>query len=313
METRGLIKTLRAKFEGAIRSFEIKDYNNALKLTSSILSEISDTIEEIEKSYSKTLHENKIPQFKNDLNRLIELSRLSTMGRSEASQFFSLLSRVSTYISVLNGELRRLNPTENYWRKLFRLHRRKVLIGGGVAALVASALVIFLYMASLKHGLVGSYYSNKDLKKIYRKKMDKKIDFNWGFNSPLRNWKKDNFSVRWTGLLRVPHEGLYEFYTHADDGVKLWIDNQLLVDDWKIHKETVSHATMTLTEGYHPIKLEYFDDKRHAVIRLFWKHETSPRATVVTSDFLVPEEKYIDEISPDSDAELETDSEEAEN
>ncbi|MSR04956.1 MAG: hypothetical protein EXS04_05115, partial [Phycisphaerales bacterium] len=85
-------------------------------------------------------------------------------------------------------------------------------------------------------GLVGQYFSNDgnsgDFRTRVLTRIDSNINFNWNNGSPDPLVPVDAFSVRWTGTITAPTTGPCTFYTTTDDGTRLWIDGQLLVDKW---------------------------------------------------------------------------------
>lgn len=80
----------------------------------------------------------------------------------------------------------------------------------------------------------------------------------------------DRFSVKWKGKLKVDHEDNYTFYTQSDDGVKLWIDNRLIISDWQDHGVKENKGNIVLTKGMHDIELQFYENEGAAVIRLLW-------------------------------------------
>ncbi|MEK7570829.1 MAG: PA14 domain-containing protein [Patescibacteria group bacterium] len=99
-------------------------------------------------------------------------------------------------------------------------------------------------------------------------RQDAQINFNWGATtSPDPLIAVDNFSVRWTKQKQFA-AGDYQFILKSDDGVRFWIDDQLLVDDWTDHAEKVHTPTVTLTEGMHTVKLEYYEKAANAIMVL---------------------------------------------
>ena len=58
------------------------------------------------------------------------------------------------------------------------------------------------------------------------------MDFNWGTGSPDPSIGADTFSVCWQGEVEPQYTETYTFYVYTDDGVKLWVDGQLLINDW---------------------------------------------------------------------------------
>ena len=97
------------------------------------------------------------------------------------------------------------------------------------------------------------------------------INYNWGSGGPGNGIPNDNFSVRWTGRFTFP-AGISTFTTVSDDGVRLWVDNVLLIDRWTDHAPTTDTATQTLTAGDHDVKVEYYERGGGAVIQLTAVH-----------------------------------------
>lgn len=117
----------------------------------------------------------------------------------------------------------------------------------------ASAADTFTYGNGI--GLKGQYYTNNtsasfdsDIPVVTR--IDKKIAFNWGSGSPDSTVSNNAFKVRWTGKLRPLSNDTYTFYVTAGDGVRLYINNQLLIDSWNDKTTTVDSAQITLQKKY---------------------------------------------------------------
>lgn len=128
-----------------------------------------------------------------------------------------------------------------------------------------------------KQGLQAEYYSNMKFEgEPAVKRIDKKIDFNWGDRPPKGLTKNFGFSVRWTGTITVPENGSYTFAVSGDDGYRLYIDGKLLIDNWVEQAETTLKTELTLAGGKgHDIKLEYFQNQGDASIRLeYFKKST---------------------------------------
>jgi hypothetical protein len=93
---------------------------------------------------------------------------------------------------------------------------------------------------------------------------------NWHFDSPHRHVDGDHFSIRWTGELTF-HSGCYLFGLFADDGVRLWVDGELLVDEWHQGRAQYDAPVTYLTSGTHEIIVDYFEDTGEAEIRFWWE------------------------------------------
>ncbi len=116
------------------------------------------------------------------------------------------------------------------------------------------------------HEWRGVYYDNQNLTGdpiLIRN--DKAIDFNWKSGAPVSTLPQDRFSVRWTRTLKFD-EAFYRFTVRVDDGVRLWVDDQLVIDSWEpnpLHSVTVD---LRMAEGKHDLKLEYFERSGQARI-----------------------------------------------
>lgn len=83
----------------------------------------------------------------------------------------------------------------------------------------------------------------------------------------------DTFSIRWIGTVDAEYTEEYSFRTFTDDGVRLWIDGDPIINDWAIHPPKVNEASKLLTAGQHSIMMDYFENTGDALVRLFWKSE----------------------------------------
>jgi hypothetical protein len=105
---------------------------------------------------------------------------------------------------------------------------------------------------------------------------DSDVNFNWGLGSPDSTVPTDNFSARWTGTLTLPG-GNFRFWVRADDGVRVWLDNMLIHDEWSDGFKEVSTPVSGLASGYHPVRVEYYDRQGLAQIRFWYDYlGTSP-------------------------------------
>jgi PA14 domain/Family of unknown function (DUF6298)/Cellulase (glycosyl hydrolase family 5) len=106
----------------------------------------------------------------------------------------------------------------------------------------------------------------------------------------LRPVSHTPFSARWTGFIEPEFSEEYTFYTRSNDGVRLWIDDNPVIDNWTDHAETEDKGVIKLEAGRkHRIKLEYFYAGGSGVIRLFWssvsrKREIAPADRLSIAD-----------------------------
>jgi hypothetical protein len=103
---------------------------------------------------------------------------------------------------------------------------------------------------------------------------DKKIDFNWNNGSPDQDVPSDGFSARWTRTLSFD-KALYRFHLEMDDGAALWIDDQLVVDEWKRGSVREVTVDLELKKGAHDIKVEYYEAGGNARVSFWWEKLSS--------------------------------------
>jgi len=118
-------------------------------------------------------------------------------------------------------------------------------------------------------GLRGEYFNNDSLQgEPALARIDEKIDFHWGAGSYAPNGPDDRFSARWTGYFIPRTEDDYKFYVSADDGVRLFINDKQVIDDWQRHSETLDTYSTHLEKGKpYKIRLEYYEEVGTATVR----------------------------------------------
>jgi hypothetical protein len=115
----------------------------------------------------------------------------------------------------------------------------------------------------------GSYFDNRWLSgSPIMRRVDERIDFDWGYGAPGSIIPSDGFSVRWTRTAHLK-DGLYRFTTTTDDGVRLWVNNHLLIDKWQ-DQAARSYSGTIHVSGDVPIKMEYYENGGAALARLTW-------------------------------------------
>ncbi|HLY08353.1 MAG TPA: DUF6797 domain-containing protein [Planctomycetota bacterium] len=93
----------------------------------------------------------------------------------------------------------------------------------------------------------------------------------------------ENFFARWTGLLRCPEDGLYNFYVESDDGCRLYVDQELVVDNSDGRSMEQKADRLTLKAGDHAIRFEYFQAEGVAGVNLQWKTPSGGRQILPAS------------------------------
>jgi hypothetical protein len=117
----------------------------------------------------------------------------------------------------------------------------------------------------------GAYFSNVDLigaPIVVRN--DDAIDFDWGHAAPASGLPEDGFSVRWARTLAFT-EGLYRFDALVDDGLRLFVDGYLVIDEWRDGGRREVKAERRLAAGNHSLRVEYYERVGRASVQVWWQ------------------------------------------
>lgn len=91
--------------------------------------------------------------------------------------------------------------------------------------------------------------------------------------------RRENTGLMYEGFIKVPVDAVYHFYLSSDDGSKLWIDDELVIDDDGLHGDDEKSGSIALESGYHSIKLSYIQATGGANLQLlFGKKENEKQA-----------------------------------
>jgi len=119
-------------------------------------------------------------------------------------------------------------------------------------------------------GWTGNYFNNRDLSgSPTLTRTDADLRFDWGNGSPASGLSADNFSARWTRDIYFP-AGTYNFFAKHDDGLRLWVDNALVIDYWHDQPAQTHSGTRALSAGTHRVKVEYYEHTGFASVVVWW-------------------------------------------
>jgi hypothetical protein len=138
-------------------------------------------------------------------------------------------------------------------------------------------------------GLVGHYFKGREFAGKPALRLDKEIAFDWGEGAPgVRGVGADDFCVRWTGQVKAEKSGTYTFIAEADDGVRLWVNGQKLVDAWIDQGATEYKGDLKLEAGKnYDVVMEYFENSGFAVAKLSWSVDGGEKQ-IIPSSVLLP-------------------------
>ncbi|MDX1935112.1 MAG: PA14 domain-containing protein [Capsulimonadales bacterium] len=141
-------------------------------------------------------------------------------------------------------------------------------------------------------GLRGEYYLGRNFEQYQFSRADFDLDFFWGADrspSPRLPVGAD-WSCRWTGKIQPRYTDTYTFYAVADDGVRVWIDYKLVIDDWTLHPLLEYSGTVKLEAGkQYDIRVDYFESGGPpASLGIYWESAKQVKEFIPQECFFYP-------------------------
>ena len=135
----------------------------------------------------------------------------------------------------------------------------------------------------------GEYYNGStggspEFGELVLVREDFEINFDWGNGSPDPLVQNDGFQVRWTGTIYAEESGTYYFRAYTDDGLRLFIDEQSVIDEWWDFPATNHYSQIELDPGLHDLEMEYYENGGGAVAQLYWIPPNGVETLVEPSD-----------------------------
>lgn len=134
-------------------------------------------------------------------------------------------------------------------------------------------------------GLTGTYFDNADFTTSRGSRVDTTINFNWGTGIPFANVAADTFSVRWDGRVQAQHNEQYTFFVNGDNGYRLWVDNQLILNNLLNDAGPAeTSGTIALRAGQtYQLRLEYVENTGGAQVQLSWQSRSTAKQIIPTT------------------------------
>jgi hypothetical protein len=131
-------------------------------------------------------------------------------------------------------------------------------------------------------GVRGDYYRGMNFENHVLTRTDPQIDFNWGDpGGPDPAVGNDQFSARWTGEVEAAFTETYTFYATGDDGVRLWVDGQQLVNGWIDQGATEYSGVIDLVAGQtYSLVMEYYENGGGTTAELRWSSASTPKQII---------------------------------
>lgn len=175
----------------------------------------------------------------------------------------------------------------------------QVLPGANYSAGMQSnaAVVIYPSPTAIGTGLLGQYYTNSSTTytnsknfnptNLFLTRVDPTVDFTWTTGS-TPNLSNGLYTVRWTGQVQPQFSETYYFDVRSDDGCRLWVNDQLLIDKWQSQSATDWSDTIPMQAGTrYDLKLEYLQTGGSAQAHLYW-YSPSQSEEVIPNSYLYP-------------------------
>ncbi len=197
--------------------------------------------------------------------------RDSVSGIPRYSEITHILYRMERFISMkLSTE-----------KEVVRAHRiRRIIIFMLPVFFACIAVYLYFFFRSrvsgvdpgeitYPGGIVGTYYNGKDFDKRILARVDRQININTR-KSPAPGVNADHFSIRWDGFIRAPKTGPRYICVGVDDGARVFLDRELLINDWTAGPYRRACKKVRLSKGWYRLRVDYFEETLSARMELLW-------------------------------------------
>jgi len=171
-----------------------------------------------------------------------------------------------------------------------RMQKKWLIMDGTV---ILFALLAFFGIRGIRRvistqGITVTYYNGINFDQPIAKRLEQRIEKRYGNKSPVLFGPENNFSARWQGVLCVPDSDDYTFTAQSDDGVRVCIDDVLLINNWQHQGWDSNFVTQTtfLHKGEHALVVEHYDHRGGAGIHLTWSGGSIPVNSTISVPYL---------------------------
>lgn len=188
-------------------------------------------------------------------------------------------------VNVLQDDLRRARPRAFYIRRAKRIGATALALAG--LWVVGSGIWIAVRLLQ-PDGWRVTYYYGIGLKRPLAVRGEPELNRDYGIRSPAFPIRRDRWSARWQGRLVIPESGEYTFVVQGDDGYRLYLNGELVLDRWRDQtwRSSMGKVTRYLEAGEMPVMLEHYDHRDEAAIRVRWTGGPIPRDTSLGAPYI---------------------------
>jgi len=183
---------------------------------------------------------------------------VACIGRliSNDNRIIPCTTNSTQYITIMNKAHQQ--PHSTY----YRLHK-------GMLAFIA--LLILSINGYAQGGLLAQYYDGSDFDKFVSQEYVDEINESWYGEAPAAGIDPHDCSIRWSGQLRAGKTATYLFAAAVDDGIRVWVDGELIINQWHLNDMGRFSGEATLTAGtLYDLKVEYFNALHEGEVQLQW-------------------------------------------
>jgi len=139
-----------------------------------------------------------------------------------------------------------------------------------VSFIIVFTILLFLRAYS-QRGLKAEYYDGTNFERLETVRYVPNIDLSWNATPPVPGINPHECSIRWTGNLMTSKSGTYSFSAQVDDGIRVWIDNKMIINQWELNDMGVFEGKIHLESNQkYKLKVEYFNALLEGEVRLLW-------------------------------------------
>ena len=120
-------------------------------------------------------------------------------------------------------------------------------------------------------GLKADYFNGTEFNQYVATNFVDNLDFYWSRTPPVKGLHPNKCSVRYTGRLKSPKTGVVTFSARVDDGVRVWIGEEQIINNWRLNDVGYSKGTVEMkADQFYDLKIEYFNALAEAELTLLW-------------------------------------------
>lgn len=135
------------------------------------------------------------------------------------------------------------------------------LVVAPVVALTCAVSTAQAQTPALGDGLAATYYDGQNFERLVQRRHDARLSFDWAMRPPVAGLQSEFFSVRWQGWLVPPATGRYVFHVAVDDGMRIWLNNRLVFDEWRLQPLAHFSFAVELKAGEpYQLRVDYFQN-----------------------------------------------------